>query len=285
MKLSIITVNLNNGDGLKKTLDSVQAQSFRDIEQIVIDGGSTDNSLDVMSALQSAIDCWVSEPDRGVYHAMNKGIHIAQGDYVYFLNSGDRLSSNDVLFRVFKDDVGDEDFIYGHTLRCHGSCGTAEAKLSRNPPDLSIRRFFGFGLCHQAVLYRRKLFDIFGFYNEDFEIVADWEFTVRLLLAGCTTKYVDIPIAYYEGGGLSERLIGLREEEKERFLRNHLSPVVYNDYLYYVNIEHKLNEVETYKNWALSIKDRNFFINLLMITKWFFEKVMNRIVTRGGNNV
>ncbi len=89
MKLSIITVNLNNKDGLQKTIDSVISQTFKDFEWIVIDGGSTDGSKELIEKYSDYISYWVSEPDKGIYNAMNKGIKVAKGDYLEFLNSGD----------------------------------------------------------------------------------------------------------------------------------------------------------------------------------------------------
>lgn len=117
MKLSIITVNLNQADGLAKTLDSVREQSFRDFEHIVVDGGSTDGSLEVIRARADGLAFWASEPDAGIYAAMNKGLRRAQGEYVYLLNSGDRLYSPDTLERVFAHEERGEDLLYGNTVR------------------------------------------------------------------------------------------------------------------------------------------------------------------------
>ena len=104
MKLSIITINLNNKEGLQKTIESIVNQTFRDYEFIIIDGGSNDGSIDVIELYKENITYWISEPDKGIYNAMNKGISIAKGEYYYFLNTGDRLISNDVLEKIFEDD-------------------------------------------------------------------------------------------------------------------------------------------------------------------------------------
>ena len=102
MKISIITINLNNVSGLENTLSSVRAQTFRDFEQIVVDGGSSDGSVDVIRANSDWIAQWISEPDSGIYNAMNKGVRMASGDYLLFLNSGDCLASPKVLENVFQ---------------------------------------------------------------------------------------------------------------------------------------------------------------------------------------
>ena len=103
MKLSVITINFNNRDGLRKTIESVVNQTFKDFEYIIIDGGSTDGSVDVIKEYADRIDYWVSEPDKGIYNAMNKGIDVAKGEYCIFMNSGDCFYVNDVYENVFRE--------------------------------------------------------------------------------------------------------------------------------------------------------------------------------------
>lgn len=100
-KLTIITINLNNKAGLQTTIDSVIAQTYKDFEWIIIDGGSTDGSKELIEKYTNYIKYWVSEPDKGIYNAMNKGIKVAEGEYLQFLNSGDSLFSNSVLSDIF----------------------------------------------------------------------------------------------------------------------------------------------------------------------------------------
>ena len=111
MKYSIITINLNNSAGLRKTIESVVNQTFQDFEYIIIDGGSTDGSVDIIKEYSSRIDYWVSEPDRGIYNAMNKGIVQAHGDYINFMNSGDCFSKNTILEEIYAD--LSFDFVFG----------------------------------------------------------------------------------------------------------------------------------------------------------------------------
>jgi len=108
-KLSIITVNLNNAEGLRKTIESVVTQTFTDFEYIIIDGGSTDGSVEIIKLYADKITYWVSEPDKGIYNGMNKGIMVAKGEYCQFLNSGDWLVNENVLKEVFAD----VDIVYG----------------------------------------------------------------------------------------------------------------------------------------------------------------------------
>ena len=113
MKFSIITVNYNNKEGLRKTIESVIHQTFNDYEYIIIDGGSTDGSVDIIKEYNDKISYWISEKDKGIYNAMNKGIRVSTGDYLLFLNSGDHLSENNVLEKVFPYLDG-TDFVYGN---------------------------------------------------------------------------------------------------------------------------------------------------------------------------
>ena len=101
MKFSIITINYNNCEGLRRTIESVVNQTCHDFEYIIIDGGSTDGSVDVIKQYADQIDYWVSEPDKGIYNAMNKGVAVAKGEYCLFLNSGDSLHNNSALAKVF----------------------------------------------------------------------------------------------------------------------------------------------------------------------------------------
>ena len=119
MRYSIITINYNNRDGLRKTIESVVNQSCRDIEYIVIDGGSTDGSVEVIEEYAGKIDYWVSERDKGIYNAMNKGLAQAHGEYLNFMNSGDCFHDNDVLINLPQD--ADEDIIFGKALRSDGN--------------------------------------------------------------------------------------------------------------------------------------------------------------------
>ena len=115
MQLSIITINYNNGDGLQRTIESVIKQNFKSYEYIVIDGGSTDKSIDVIKRNKNHINYWISEPDTGIYNAMNKGIRKATGEYLIMINSGDVLVNEDVLDTVFKKN-NNSDIIYGDVL-------------------------------------------------------------------------------------------------------------------------------------------------------------------------
>lgn len=225
MTLSIITINYNNRDGLQKTIDSVLAQTWTDFEWIVIDGGSTDGSRELIEQYQEHFAYWCSESDKGVYHAMNKGIAKAKGEYLLFLNSGDCLYNPAVLNRVWsKDhyaDIISGQVIYpnGHLLR---TCDYSIAK------QLILDT-----LNHQGTFIKRDLFQSYK-YSEDYKIVSDWMGWIKwLLIENRSFEYVSIVIAIQEVIGISGERSEV-EKERERALKEFFGsrmavelPVVY----------------------------------------------------------
>ena len=175
MKLSIITVNLNDCNGLKKTIESVICQTFTDYEYIVIDGASTDGSVDVIKQYANKITYWVSEPDTGIYNAMNKGILQAKGEYCLFLNSGDWLVENNILEKVFSITF-DEDIVYGYDKHVGSS------KVKCYPEKWNFRVFLDDTLPHVASFIKRNLFYEVAFYNEENKAISDWEFFVLAIV-------------------------------------------------------------------------------------------------------
>ncbi len=199
MKLSIVTINYNNLVGLKKTIDSVVAQTLRDYEWIVIDGGSTDGSKELIEQYQSHFAYWCSEPDKGIYNAINKGISHAHGDFVQFLNSGDWLFEDTTLEKVFSQIDNKNDIYYGDMVQVND--GEKLNPLSY-PDELGFFFFPYNNICHQATFYRRSLFDN-NPYDESFFIVSDWAMNIKLLLEGCTFKHLNQNIVYYDNCGRS----------------------------------------------------------------------------------
>lgn len=203
MKLSIITINYNNKAGLEKTIESVMLQTWRDFEWIIIDGGSTDGSKDVIENLasksQSNISYWCSEPDRGIYNALNKGTNQAKGEYLNFMNSGDSFSSCQVLEKIFVQEQN-EDILYGdaYYLNEDGSKSFKEF-----PDNVGLIYFLNLGwINHQASFTKRTLFSQEG-YDEGYKIVADTDFFFRQAIKGCSFKKIDLVIADFDYGGAS----------------------------------------------------------------------------------
>lgn len=213
MKISIITINYNNILGLKKTTKSVLRQIFQDYEWIVIDGGSSDGSKEYIESHKSNITYWCSEPDRGIYNALNKGLKYAKGDYVLFLNSGDWLYDESTLEDVsstIKKDNASYDIYYGDMIQVDKG-----GKLNpvTYPDELGLFFFHHNNICHQATFYRSSLF-YKNLYDEDFSIVSDWAMNLNLIFQGCTFKHIKKRIVYYDNQGISSLINKKHYEER-----------------------------------------------------------------------
>lgn len=215
MKLSIITINYNNAAGLKATLDSVASQTYRSIEHIIVDGGSTDGSVDVIREYADKVErmkelknegiqvVWSSELDNGIYDAMNKGIEKASGEYLYFLNGGDTLVDQIVLEQLSQILNHGEDIIVSK-INFVDANGKYHADFQPRMSEISLFHFLQAGIPHQSALIHRSLFQKYGLYDLQYSIVADWEFFLRaLILNNATLRYTDISIANFDGTGLT----------------------------------------------------------------------------------
>lgn len=213
MKLSIITINYNNLEGLKRTYDSVVAQTCQDFEWIIIDGGSTDGSKEFIEEHQEHFAYWCSEPDKGIYNAMNKGIMKATGVYLQFLNSGDRLVDEKVT-NDFLCLEKDEDVISGDIIRD----GNMEA-ISPNPDEdnLDFDIFLHSNISHQPSFICKELFERYGMYDEKLKVVSDWKFfTNVLMIQGCSYWHWHRVVADYKTGGISSPQGNYEVHMKER---------------------------------------------------------------------
>lgn len=220
MRLSIITVNLNNRDGLQKTIDSVICQTFTDYEWIVIDGGSTDGSKELLEQYAEHFAYWVSEPDKGIYNAMNKGIRVAKGEYINFLNSGDCFVSKEVLSNVFET-PRTVDLIFGYMMRdsLNGDINNASMMKSK----ITWIDLYRDGFPHQSSFIRKTLFNKYGLYDESLKVVADWTFFVKAFVYHDSTyEFVPIKISIYASNGISD-VYGWDEREK---VQDELFPVM-----------------------------------------------------------
>lgn len=200
--ISIITINLNNAKGLQKTIESVVSQTFQSFEFIIIDGGSTDSSRRVIEEYAKHLTYWISEPDHGIYHAMNKGIKVAKGNYCLFLNSGDWLVNHTVLADVFSE-TPTADIIAGDVYYYDNQRNTIQWHVV-SPDELSAKTLFQGSLPHQSTFIRRALFESIGYYNERLRIASDWLFFVEALLEkGCSYKHYSGVVSYFNMDGIS----------------------------------------------------------------------------------
>ena len=238
MKLSIVTINYNNASGLRKTLASVASQTYRDIEHIVIDGGSTDESVDIIKEYVN--QClmydvlWVSEKDNGVYHAMNKGIKRATGDYIQILNSGDILAAPDVTERMITALSEGTDILYGNMMKDYGNGKLVRDNCGGANSTESFMYFYRGTLNHDCAYIRRDLFDKYGLYNEEMKICSDWEWYVSaIVLGGARALYTDIDVTIFDMNGISEsggKNAELIKRERREYLEKILPASVLHDY-------------------------------------------------------
>jgi len=199
MLISIITINYNNKNGLEKTLRSVFEQAFTDFEYIVIDGGSTDGSLDLIKERSDKLSLWVSEPDRGIYHAMNKGMAAAKGEYLLFLNSGDWLSDAHSLGNFFAEPAN-ADIISADINVVDGE----KSFIKCYPEKIRFSYLATDSLPHPATLIRRKLFDKVGPYDESLKIASDWKFFILALCKyNASYEHKNIVATNYDYTGIS----------------------------------------------------------------------------------
>lgn len=278
MKLSIVTINYNNAEGLRKTLASVASQTYRSFEHIIIDGGSTDGSVDVIKEYESTIKQrvtidkstiqvkWISESDKGIYNAMNKGIEIALGrrvvnadhtsslnslnvislseslcDYIQILNSGDILAAPDVTERMMAaldslnakrstpNDKIDVPILYGNMIKKDYETGQVIGKSGE--VEYSLRQYYSATMNHDCCYIRRDLFDMYGLYDESLKIVSDWKWFLQAIgLGNVKPVYVDIDVTIFDASGISESNLLLRNKERRQVLEELLPPAILADY-------------------------------------------------------
>ena len=306
MRLSIITINYNNAEGLRKTFNSVTAQTYCDFEHIIVDGGSEDGSVEIIEAYASdmarmasgsvlmgsngdfvVVDSqdptlangarphevtqpaastqpsikWISEKDKGIYDAMNKGIEIALGrrkvnssnrsEYVEDKNKGIRMASGEYVLFLNSGDILAEPTILQQMVDCGLTADVCyfDAMFTDNglpyisrtyPESLSLRFFLHDSLCHQAMLYRLDILSQIGGYDEQYKLVGDWALNVKLIvLEGCSVQHYPIVTTCYEIGGLSWTEEGRQrcEKEKKAFLQTNLPNRIIDDYHYWSSVE------------------------------------------------
>ncbi len=200
-KISIITVVYNGVSTLEETIHSVINQNFDDFEYIIVDGGSTDGTLDVIKKYQDKITVWVSEPDKGIYDAMNKGIKLAKGEWIYFLNCGDFFCSINVLkhtcLRLKKSNLS---VLLGNVLV---DSKTSYPILNYNSNEINARKLFKSHFCHQALFVKRKAYNSVRGFNMKYKFFSDFFTIYSIIKAEKGFEIYDIAIARYNLDGIS----------------------------------------------------------------------------------
>jgi glycosyltransferase involved in cell wall biosynthesis len=211
-KISIITINYNNLEGLKRTVESVINQTWQEFEYIVIDGGSTDGSAEFIKNHSDKIDYWVSEPDKGIFNAMNKGVVKATGEYLLFLNSGDYLNDSSIL---------DKKHIYlkDKEIICFNIKEIREdsIRIKKSPDKITFFHMFKDTIPHQSTFIHKGLFERIGFYDENLKIVSDWKFFIIAFgKFNATYLYLDENFSTYYFDGISSQIDNYPQVLNER---------------------------------------------------------------------
>lgn len=255
MKITIITVSYNAENTIEATINSVINQTYNDIEYIIIDGKSTDNTLDIIKRYKNKITKWISEKDDGIYDAMNKGITLASGDYIFFLNADDFLINNNIIEKVVS------------YLKKDSQIDLLSGKVFIVSEKLLIQRVFdncnlemikkGGVIPHQGLFVKRKICDEYKF-NNSYKIVSDFEFILKCALNNKKFYFIDDIIAYYGDGGTSAIFEEVRFKEHCDVLYRYLGENAKLDYI------KKQNNV---KNKIKLILKKNRYTELL--SKYF----------------
>ena len=276
MTLSIITINYNNAEGLRKTLASVASQTYSHIEHIIVDGGSTDGSVEILEAYPQPLPkgrgeitegkfptqnpahkvIWFSEKDNGIYNAMNKGIRMATGDYIEILNSGDMLFDAHVTQRMtvhleqinsqHEEPIG---ILYGNMIKVNAA---GEVVGRSGYTECSLRQFYSSTLNHDCAYIRKDLFEEYGLYDENLKIVSDWKWYLQAIgLGRVKSVYVDIDVTIFDDGGISETNLALRNKERRQVLEELLPPAVLWDYDTHAFEMEQMNRLRRWKLYPL----------------------------------
>ena len=269
MKLSIVTINRNNAVGLEKTIKSVAAQTYKEFEYIVVDGASTDGSVAVVKKYESEFAHlkWVSEPDSGIYNAMNKGIRMASGEYIQILNSADCLAASDVTERMLTavEELGGLSMLYGNMVKCFPD-GRKIVDKGFAGHEITMLGMFSGTLNHDPTYIRRDLFAKYGYYDEGLKIVSDWKwFLQAIIIGGEKPQYVDLDVTFFDMTGVSERAesVALIRQERQMVLKALVPEAYLHDYERYAEDIYLMQRLHRHP-WAYKVA-------------WFIERCLFKL--------
>lgn len=254
MILSIITITRNDLAGLERTLQSVAAQTVNEFEYIVIDGDSTDGSIDVINSFATVLGNrlkWVSEPDKGIYDAMNKGIAMTSGDYVQFLNSGDCLAGSDVTARMIQalKSTGHPSILYGNMVK-EMPDGKRKRDVGFGGEEITLLDFYIGTLNHSSAYIKRDLFDKYGLYDDSLKIASDWKWYLKAIVLGDEKPvYANIDVTLFDMTGISETNKELARQERMKVLEECIPATILDDYKRWTPAIRQMRRIERYP-WA-----------------------------------
>lgn len=253
-KVSIITINFNDSKGLEKTILSVRSQLFRNYEHIIIDGGSKDDSKFIIEKYKDGFSKWVSESDKGIYDAQNKGIKFAKGEYCLFLNSGDYLAEENVLDKIWIGSSYSHDILYGDMF-----VPTKNGKLRRlyQAKNMNLYHLFKDTIWHPSSFIRRELFQKIGLYSLNYKICSDYEFWMKAFKLKYKFKYIHIPISVFNEDGLSSKT------ENQRFVQEERK-----------KIQKEFSPISLYYLYSIILMINNSYLKLLSNMKSIIKKFL-----------
>jgi glycosyltransferase involved in cell wall biosynthesis len=230
-KISIITVVYNADKYIQQTLESILKQTYKCFELIIIDGGSTDNTLNIINSYNNDDITVISEKDKGIYDAMNKGTRLAKYEWVFFLNAGDVFASNETLSNIFNKYSGNSSILFGNTF-------LKSDNLEINYPNkINKLWFFNDTICHQSIFFKRQLFNEIGAFNLNYKIIADRDFLIRAINAKHRFEHVNEIVSIYDQEGFSAKNQNLYIQEQTFLRKKHFS---YFDYFKYILLKYNL---------------------------------------------
>lgn len=259
MLLSIITINYNNAQGLEKTLNSVLTQTNTQFEHVIVDGASTDNAVEIIQQYEKDATArgikvvWVSEKDKGIYNAMNKGIKMASGQYCQFLNSGDILSCDEVVQVMYNylKETEYPDIMYGNMQKLLPN-GKINLDRCYATNDVTLNMFYRGCLNHSPAYIRRSLFDSYGLYDETLKICSDWKFYMKSIVLGkATVKYVNYLVTIFDMNGISETRKDILNEERDKLLEELVPNGILKDYHKYHFAMSQYDRLKRYHIWPI----------------------------------
>ena len=258
-KISVVTINYNDKNGLNKTILSVLQQSTNNFEYIIIDGGSTDGSARLLEDYKDQISFSVTENDNGIYHAMNKGIRAATGEFIIFMNSGDVFYDETIIEKILVELKDGDEIIYGDVLI--NSAVSENTSIQIHPEKLTFRYFYERTICQQACVFKRSLFETVFYFNEEYKIVSDWEFIIVAIFKN-NISYRKIPhlIAIFDSLGISsnEKMRKIALQEREKSLEKYF-PLFKDDYNKLLSYSSKRSQQ------LIEIQQSRFFRKLISI--------------------
>ena len=201
-KISIITICYNDPE-LVRTCESIMDQTCQDFEWVVIDGGSDAETLAVFDKYKDRIDVFISEPDNGIYDALNKGVRNASGEFINFMNAGDKFADNDVLRKMNDALHPSDEILYGYVYYANNGMPTKRVRVPLESITKNKYYWIRGGLPHQSMFFKNGLLEKHGFYRLDYPVYADWAMNIKLWNAGVRFRFADICVSHFDHTGIS----------------------------------------------------------------------------------